>query len=463
MLSAAIGCLIAALLAEVFLFVLPKGGTQSICLTIDTSGSMAGDLMVEMQQAAQEFVDQRSGDNLALAIFSSDARIVEPLTKNSRKLKETIGNLIAYGATNFEAALRVSAEVLAQSNDSSKTLLIFTDGENTDGDANQAIQTAKRLREQGIRIFAVAALDADVMYLAELTGDRNRVIFARSGELGKAFDQVEQMIATTIGGDSASYSIAFIATVGWTIFAAFGIALALVAIQNYFMKRPLLPTAQLVVVAIGAAAAGSASGFIAQTAMTALSAIHMGEVGRILAWSVLGCLLAFGMVYVIPNLNKTKALQFGTLGGFLGALGFLMVTAAMGETGGRLIGAFILGACIGLLVAIVETFYRNVWLMVIYDPRNFAQVNLGSQAVTVGSGSNDTVPIHGVGTKAGTFLVVGDYVQYTDTYGTQSLSPGDRVNVGGVEMVICSKDVQFAPSKFYPMKMSRARELMNKL
>ena len=462
MLSAALGCLLAALLAEFFLFALPKGETRSICLTIDTSGSMAGSLMIEMQQAAKEFVDQRSGDNLAITRFSSDARVVEPFTKESRKLKESIGALVAYGATNFEAALIVSEEVLEKSNDNSKTLLIFTDGENTEGDANQAIETAKRLRERDIRIFAVAALDADVMYLAELTGDRNRVIFARSGELGNAFDQVEKMIATTIGSGSVSHSIAFIATVGWTIFAALGVALALVVIQNYFMKKPLLPKEQLAVVAIGAAAAGVASGFIAQAAMTALDAIYLGEVGRILAWSVLGCFLAFGMVYVIPNLDKAKALQFGALGGFLGALGFLLVTLVASDTGGRLIGAFILGACIGLLVAIVETLYRNVWLMVIYDPRNFAQVNLGSQEVTVGSGNNDTVPIRDVGAKAGSFLVVGDKVQYTDTHGTQSLVPGDRVTVGGVELVICSKDVPFSPAKFYPMKMSRARELMSR-
>ena len=154
--------------------------------------------------------------------------------------------------------------------------------------------------------------------------------------------------------------------------------------------------------------------------------------------------------------------RFGVLGGFLGSIGFLTMTTFMGNTGGRLLGAFILGACVGLLVAIVETFYRKVWLMVVYDPRNFSQVNLGSQAVTAGSGRSDTVPIPGAGEKAASFLVVGDTVQYTDAYGTQSLAPGNRVSVGKVELVVCSKDVPFSPSKFYPMKMSRVRELMNK-
>ena len=270
------------------------------------------------------------------------------------------------------------------------------------------------------------------------------------------------MIATTIGGGSSSYTLAFIATAGWTVFAALGIALALVAIQNYFMKKTLLPKVQLPLVIAGAAIAGIATGFVAQTAMNALSAIHLGEVGRMLAWTILGSLLAFGMVFVIPNLDRAKALNFGALGGFFGSIGFLLMTFAVGETGGRLLGALILGACVGLLVAIVETIYRKVWLMAVYDPRNFAQVNLGAQAVTVGSGGNDTVPISGVGAKAGSFLVVGDRVEYTDANGVQSLMPGDRVKVGKVELVICSKEVPFAPSKFYPMKMSRAKELMGR-
>jgi len=463
MLSAAVGCLVAAILAEAFLFVLPTGeAARSICLTIDVSGSMAGPLMEEMKQAAQEFVDQCSGDNMAITIFSSDARILVPFSKNTAELKKNIGDLEAFGGTNFQRALEVSTQVLEEHGGRNPALLVFTDGENSVGDANRAVQIAGQLRQQGVSIFAVATLDADVMYLANLTGDRNRVFFAQSGELRTAFDQVERMIATTIGSGSGSYTIAFIATAGWTIFVALGIAIALVVIQNYFLKKPLLPQEQATAVAIGAILAGVAAGFVAQTAMTALSAIYLGELGRMLAWSVLGGLLAFGMVFVIPNLDKAKALGFGALGGFLGSIGFLMMTAIAGETGGRWIGAFILGACIGLLVAMVETMYRKVWLMVVYDPRNFSQVNLGSQAVTAGSGKNDTVPIAGVEAKAASFLVVGDKVQYTDAHGTQSLVPGNRVKVGKVELVVCSKEVPFSPSKFYPMKMSRARELRNK-
>lgn len=465
MLSAALGCLVSTVLAEAFLLTLPKGKpvqAQAICLTIDVSGSMAGDSLVDVKRAAKQFIDKRSGDDLAITIFSSDARVLVPFTKNSGELKRNIDDLLAYGGTNFERSLEVSADELGRMDSPNKTLLLFTDGANSAGDARQALQVAKQLRQRGIRVFTVATDDADEMYLAGLTGHKNQVISAQDGQFGEAFATAEKMIATTIGGGSGSLAVAFIATLGWTVFVALGIILALVAVQNYFMKKPLLLPEQATLVAIGAVLAGLASGFVAQTAMTALSAINLGEIGRVLAWSVLGGLLAFGMTFVIPNLDKTKALGFGALGGFLGSIGFLMMMAITGDIGGRLIGAAILGACIGLLVAIVETFYRNMWLTVVYDPRNVVLVNLGSQAVTVGSGGNDTVPIPNVGVKAGTFLVVGDNVQYTDEHGKQLLVPGNRVKVGKVELVICSKEVPFSPSKFYPMKMSRARELMNR-
>ena len=466
MLSAAFGCLAAAILAEVFLFMLPKGEpvtqTQSICLTIDNSGSMMGSKLRDMKSAAKDFIGKRSSDYLALAVFSSDARLLVPFTDNAGKLKKAIDDIGIEGDTNFQRALEVSADALKEPSGKNSALLIFTDGDNTKGSATRALEVAQQLREQGVRIFAVAADDADEKYLADLTGDRSRVISAKVGQFGDAFDKAEKMIATTIGSERGSNTVALIEVSGWTVFIAIGIALALVAIQNYYLKKKLLPRNQLIWVAGGATLAGVAAGFVAQTAMSALAAIDLGALGRILSWAVLGGLLAFGMVFVIPNLDKKKALSFGALGGFLGCIGFLILTANMGNIGGRLIGAFILGACIGLLVAIVETFFRKVWLMVVYDPRNFTQVNLGVQAVTVGSGKNDTVPISGVGEKAASFLVVGDTVRYTDAHGTQSLEPGNRVVVGKVELVVCSKDVPFSPSKFYPMQMSRARELRNK-
>ncbi|MDR2439560.1 MAG: hypothetical protein LBE12_09370, partial [Planctomycetaceae bacterium] len=71
----------------------------------------------------------------------------------------------------------------------------------------------------------------------------------------------------------------------------------------------------------------------------------------------------------------------------------------------------------------------------------------------------DTVFIADAAVKAGTFRTEGDKIRYTGPNGAQLLVPGNHVKIGTVELVICSKEVPFSPSKFYPMKMSRARAL----
>ena len=238
-----------------------------------------------------------------------------------------------------------------------------------------------------------------------------------------------------------------------------GMCICIVVTQNHLMRKPLFISDQFIVLCIGGAIGGAVAGLFGDTAF---QIIPFTFAGRLIGLSVLGAILALGMSYYIANLDRKYALIGGVAGGAFGAIGFTLCTLLAGQTSGRIMGAIILGACIGAMIGWVEQYYRNMWLMVLYDPRNFTQVNLGAQAVTVGSSASDTIFVKDVGAKAGTFLVVGDSVQYTDATGKQTLAPGDSITVGKVELVVCSKDAQFAAKKFYPMKMSRAKELMNK-
>ncbi|MDR0705201.1 MAG: VWA domain-containing protein [Planctomycetaceae bacterium] len=467
MLTAAVGCFAAAVLAELFLFVTSKGAaSQAVCLTIDISGSMAGDKMNEVKEAAKTFIKNRnlSRDHIAITVFSSVGKILVPFTQDKDKLFQNIDSLLSYGGTNFEDAMTYSERVVKEySGKNDCAVLLFTDGASSVGDPQKALEIAQQLRKNGVRIFAVATQDGDMPYLAGLTGNENHVIGTQDGRFEEAFAQAEKMISESLMGGGGNYSFMelLIRTVGWTIFLSLGIALALAAIQNHFLKKPLLPAEQLILVLIGSASAALAAGSIGEISHQIFGVIRLGILGQVIGWTILGAILAFGMVYFIPNLSKTNALKFGALGGFLGSLAFLVFSIGT-EIGGRLLGAFILGACIGLLVALVETLYRNVWLMVVYDLRNFAQVNLGSQNVTVGSGKSNTVLIPDALAKAGTFRTEGDKICYTDSDGKQQLLvPGNRVKIGTVELVICSKDVPFSPSKFYPMKMSKAKELQS--
>ncbi|MDR1383569.1 MAG: VWA domain-containing protein [Planctomycetaceae bacterium] len=460
-LAAGMGCFAAALLAEIFLWATQRGQpAQAVCLTIDVSGSMAGSKLDEIKNSAKQFIEKHnlSKNYVALAIFSSVGKEVVPLTQNKKELFDNIDKLLAYGGTNFEDAISVSQKIMNENDSKHKAVLIFTDGASSQGNSQKAIETSDELRKDGIRIFAVSTQDGDMPYLAGLTGSLDRVIGTQDGRFDEAFAQAEEMISASLmgaGGNFATIEL-FIRTDGWTVFLALGIALALVAIQNYFLKKALLSAQEGVLVIVGSIVAGIIAGTIGEISHQIFDFVKLGILGQMIGWTILGAILAYGMGYFIPNLNRMKALNFGAIGGFLGSFAFFIISIST-EIGGRLLGAFILGSCIGLLIAIVETIFRNAWLMVMYDPRNFSQVNLGSQPVTVGSGKNNTVLIADIPVKAGTFQIVGDKVHYTNADGTQTLQSGNRIKIGNVEFVLCSKDVPFSPSKFYPMKMSKVK------
>ena len=477
MLVSAAGCFLFALLVEPLLYLTqvaptPRQTPQSICLTMDISGSMAGDPLREVKEAAKSFIRKRdlSRDKIAIVTFSDYARVIVPFSQNQEELFRNIDQLRDTGGTNFEAAMQVSETLFPEeqsvlrTEDGDCSILLFTDGESTVGNPNAAISTASRLISRNVRVFAIATLDADMRYLTNLTQQPDRVITTRSGDFEDAFARAEKMImaASQLSRDTHgqfSYIGVLLFTMLWTVFICCGITFFLVGAQNALMKKPVFISKQFLLLLIASVLAGTIAGFISQFSYTILRAIYLGEVGRMIAWAVLGGILASGMVFFIPNLNRNIAFKGGALGGFLGALGFLILSSVFGDMGGRLLGAFILGACIGAMVGIVEVASRKVWLAVVYSPRDVTVVNLGPQTVTVGSGNDDTVLVRDVAKKAAEFRVDGNIVRYKGLEGNRNLEPGARVKLGNVELVVCSQDVPFSPSRFYPMKFSRAQEL----
>ncbi|MGL6225185.1 MAG: VWA domain-containing protein [Thermoguttaceae bacterium] len=516
-LVAGLGCLIAAIIAEP-LFIRPPlryspppAPAPVFCLTFDDSQSMSGQKRNDVKQAAKNFVNKRDleKEKIGLVVFSSSSRIQLPLSRDKSQVLAAIDSYYDGGGTSFTLPLQHSIDIFQNDPDVSdaekrvreinekigeqnnrdavkrrnrmpipeqsvsKIVLFFTDGANSD--QASALQKAQELREKGILLFAVATMDGDKNYLTQMTGDASRVFMTSDQNIADTFKKVEQeieKIAPSQGnlltgkqsGDREEFSRIWnlIQAVLWSGLLCFGMALTLIAAQNHFLRKPLFPTEQIIAVAIASLLAGFVAGGAGQLTYSVFGMIRLGELARLVAWTILGALLARGTLFFIPNLNAAKAWQFGALGGFLGVIGYWVMAFLLGEMGGRWLGAFILGAAIGLLVAFVETFYRNVWLMVVYDPRNITQVNLGSQTVTLGSGKYDTIFIPDVPEQAGRFHVVGDTICYTDVHGTQSLAAGGRLQIGPVELVVCSKDVQFSASKFYPMKMSTAKKLQQR-
>jgi len=84
----AAGCLLAAIVGELFLLAthsapIPNG----ICLVLDSSGSMAGEKLSEMKAAARDFVERRdlSADEIAVVGFDSQVAVGDSRDRGRRQ------------------------------------------------------------------------------------------------------------------------------------------------------------------------------------------------------------------------------------------------------------------------------------------------------------------------------------------------------------------------------------------
>lgn len=121
-------------------------------------------------------------------------------------------------------------------------------------------------------------------------------------------------------------------------------------------------------VALGApaAAAGGAIGLV--TGEFVIGAFQGGLLGRAFSWSVLG--LGIGLGQGIADRSRQRlvfGLIGGGLGGFLGGFLFEWLRVAMGDRldVGQAVGIVVLGAGLGLCLALVEQALRRAWVQVL--------------------------------------------------------------------------------------------------
>jgi len=124
---------------------------------------------------------------------------------------------------------------------------------------------------------------------------------------------------------------------------------------------------------------------------------------RALGWAIFGLLLGAGQWPVTGMPSKGR---FGALGGFLGGLiggatyerlSLVLRDAGMARelalTAGSAVGLIILGACIGLLMALVEGILRRAWLHFLYGPLEGKTITLDSRRTVTTLGRSDACDI----------------------------------------------------------------------
>jgi hypothetical protein len=126
-----------------------------------------------------------------------------------------------------------------------------------------------------------------------------------------------------------------------------------------------LPLARALVFGVPAAALGGAIGLVAGEVV--IGAFRGGLLGRAVSWAVLG--LGIGLGQGLADRSRERlvyGLIGGGLGGFVGGFLFEWLRVALGNrySLSQAVGITILGAGLGMCLALVEQVLRRVWIQV---------------------------------------------------------------------------------------------------
>ncbi|MCI0588365.1 MAG: VWA domain-containing protein [Planctomycetes bacterium] len=431
---------VAGALPGEFLFRVAPQESVEVCLLLDCSGSMRRGKLEEVKAAATRFVrENASRGPISVVGFDSDARPVARATTDVAELERAIAGLDIGFSTAMDRGLAAAEQEFTRV-EGKRYVFVFTDGNPDSRDRTRRI--AESIRAQGISIVAVATFDASADYLDQLTGDPRLRFQVAQGDFGTAFEKAQGVIYKGLlegSSGSASREESLARAGGWTALLALGLAAALTAAQNRYLRRGAFRTGQLGLL-IGGLVSGLAAGVVGQLLYASVpddQTLHL--VGRIGGWVLLGGLTGLGMSYVVPNLRRLRGLAGGAFGGAAGALGFLSASPEVGDFAGRLIGAGTVGLAIGMMIALVEAVFRQGWLEVVYGRNESSTVSLGSQPVSVGSDARAcTVYAAGAPPVAYRFTLEGGRVRLKDvpTGREEILKAGDRRTIGGVTLVV---------------------------
>ncbi|HJT36656.1 MAG TPA: vWA domain-containing protein, partial [Pirellulales bacterium] len=467
----AAGCLVGAVLGELLLAATrsdePPVPSQAVCLLIDCSGSMTngedgsrpGEKLKEVKAAATGFVDRHSkGDSLIAVVgFGRAVHRSASLTTDEEPLHRAIIRLSDGGSTAMDLGLEAAADELSQmpkewrDEKIPKAILLFTDGQPDDKEAT--LKAAEECRGKDLRIVAIGTGDSEDEFLAQVTGDAKTVFHTDTGDFDQGFKQAEKAIyggsLVEAGSHRGSFLSNLARTAGWSMLAACGLSLALVAGQNLYVHRAALTGREGTIAALGGLAAGLAGGALGQglyaVATTSAAVPVVGALaavlvplGRLVGWTVLGTLVGWGLSFFVPNLAGRKAALGGALGGVIGGLAFLIVSRSAGAAG-ALGGAAILGAAIGLMLALVEAAFRQAWLEVHYGAKEVITVSLGADPVKIGSdGRACQVYARGARPLACQYTLKDGHVECVDfaTERSHVVQPDEEQDVGSVKVVV---------------------------
>ena len=161
---------------------IPVSG-RDLMLAVDLSGSMEEeDFVINDQRVnrltatkwvAGEFIERRIGDRLGLILFGEQAYLQTPLTFDRETVKTLLHESaigLAGKSTAIGDAIGLAVKRLRDQDESSRVLILLTDGANTAG-AVEPIAAAELAAREGLKIYTIG-IGADEMIVRSFFGPR---------------------------------------------------------------------------------------------------------------------------------------------------------------------------------------------------------------------------------------------------------------------------------------------------
>jgi Ca-activated chloride channel family protein len=164
LLLAALICLFVALAGPLLGFRWEKISSRGneIVFAIDTSRSMLTpdvrpNRLIRAKFAIDDMARRLDGDAMGIVAFAGNAFLVCPITLDYGAFRESLGAIdtatVPRGGTNIARAIEAARQVFRRRPGTDKTLILVTDGEELEGSALLAAQTAAN--DKGLKIFTL--------------------------------------------------------------------------------------------------------------------------------------------------------------------------------------------------------------------------------------------------------------------------------------------------------------------
>ncbi|OPZ30898.1 MAG: von Willebrand factor type A domain protein [Bacteroidetes bacterium ADurb.BinA174] len=160
----------AALCTGIIMIARPQFGTKvenvekegiELVIAIDVSNSMLArdvspDRLTRAKQILSRIIDVRKNDKVALIVFAGEAYVQMPLTSDTQSAKlflNTIDpSLVPVQGTAIGEAINLGVNSFSSDQDVDKAMILITDGEDHEGNANEA---AKQASDAGIMVNVI--------------------------------------------------------------------------------------------------------------------------------------------------------------------------------------------------------------------------------------------------------------------------------------------------------------------